>query len=732
MYPTEPDQQKEFWQRQVEYSLGRVEPYFKASDVLVKLYDGVPASLREISQEAAKGGQDKHTRSLKANIVFSWIDQEISSNLIRNPRIKARGTTREGVLQAPGVSKWLNYSYRETKQLEQDERIALDSYLTPYGVKKIMFFTDDDLQVENFLNADPDFAFNSPEEELGFILEGRAPRILEEQNHERFIEFYEHVLQEPRANDDLPPALSGLTGLDIPNELPRSTEILIEDLIRAREHLRDRADPDTSAIVNRGMPAGLRWPSRDFVFDAWAEDAINDARWVAFRWRLPPDEVRDNPNWDKDVIDDMDIVERLDNAPNHSPLLAGLGEDDGFGINEGWEIWARNWPVRPGVRRNIVFTYEDNTDLPLQNDEEWPYRHIETFPVQIVSMQAGVHQWFNQPTLSLAGTESLQSLTNEILDGYLNIARKQKNIWMYDPDYIDEDLLTRILAAPDASAFPVERLKEIGANVIVNIPFHAVPEEKKELLGITQGIHDRVAGTSEPGRLDLPDSATGSSIIDKRVSARGDRRANKVRAMQLGTMIMYWQLSVQFRPDRAFMLDEEAEQWLSITDDMVRGQYLFEMDIDSQANSLVIERKQWTDILNLATGAYPLFKQEYGIGPNLPAIFAKLLMRGFEQEDSEIDEMLPMLEIVKQMQTIPPEEIRERALQLAAQNAVNQGGILGPNGQPVSPTEEVVDPASMDALVEGNGAPEVGPALPEQFSEDAPTESRQRGDAATP
>ena len=184
MYPTEPDQQKEFWQRQVEYSLGRVEPYFKASDVLVKLYDGVPASLREISQEAAKGGQDKHTRSLKANIVFSWIDQEISSNLIRNPRIKARGTTREGVLQAPGVSKWLNYSYRETKQLEQDERIALDSYLTPYGVKKIMFFTDDDLQVENFLNADPDFAFNSPEEELGFILEGRAPRILEEQNHE--------------------------------------------------------------------------------------------------------------------------------------------------------------------------------------------------------------------------------------------------------------------------------------------------------------------------------------------------------------------------------------------------------------------------------------------------------------------------------------------------------------------------------------------------------------------
>jgi hypothetical protein len=62
-------------------------------------------------------------------------------------------------------------------------------------------------------------------------------------------------------------------------------------------------------------------------------------------------------------------------------------EVDDFGLVVGWEIWARDFPVGRNKRRNIQITIVEGHDLPIVDEDEWPYTHIEDYPAELLSFQ---------------------------------------------------------------------------------------------------------------------------------------------------------------------------------------------------------------------------------------------------------------------------------------------------------------------------------------------------------
>ena len=152
------------------------------------------------------------------------------------------------------------------------------------------------------------------------------------------------------------------------------------------------------------------------------------------------------------------------------------------------------------------------------------------------------------------------------------------------------------------------------------LPFHSVPNEKTDIVAILQQMFDRGAGTPQPVQLPKTDTATEANILEKRNTARENRRSNLLSQFQTRKARKMFQLDTQFKPERSFLIDRNAEKFLELTPEMAEGEYMFSMDITSHSTSLSVERSQWMDLLNLFAGLTPIMMQTFGLPPNLPEV----------------------------------------------------------------------------------------------------------------
>lgn len=687
-YPTTGKERTEYWTRQVEYGLKRVKPFFDAAAVLIKQYEGMAAIDREAIQETSK--VNALASRVRANLIFGWIEQSIANMLDRNPTFVASPLLPESAEGATKVSAISNYWYRELGQLHQDERCLLDAFLCPYAVKKLGWTVDVDTAVYE-LRTEPEFDFGDQiEADLLALLAGHQTSVTVEQNHAEHLRVKKQLLStlEERANDDNPPDV----GPDV--------IALIKDNIVQHKQLQNRISPDAHVGVQFDAPYGQRWAPNDFVVDPYAQDGVNDARWIAFRWRKPLVDVLANPDYDVSSID-RDKIGR----PADAPTIDGLSEDDDFAMVVGWEIWARNFPVSEKKRRNLLITIAEGFDRPLQYEDEWPYDTIQGYPVELLTFQSSVHTWYCKPTLVMAGSDNIQALANEILDSYLNVIRKQKNILFYDPDAIDNDTMEGMIDAPDMSMFPIKGLAQSNGHIIQPLQFGNVPQEKITMLNQILGLFDRAAGTPQPNRMDRPDTATQSNIEDRRTTAREARRGNLLGEFQLRTAEKFWQMTVQYKPKRVYLVDPDIAEFISLDDKTAEGMYHFRIDIGSQASSIALERKQWSDLLNLFAGMTGLFQQLYQVPPNIAKLAERLLKRGYNEQRPE--EILPMLtqEGGPQTQPIPDQAAVQQMLQ----------------GSPAQPPTEGPSVTGPPAEVEAENR--VGAALPRQFQQPMPSDA---------
>tara|TARA_Y100000310_G_scaffold53491_1_gene49128 strand:+ start:3840 stop:5945 length:2106 start_codon:yes stop_codon:yes gene_type:complete len=698
-YPTAQDLRVQYWQGQIGFVQKKVKPLFEACNILVNQFYNEASTERE---QDAGDAEEEHVRRVKSGLIHGFIDQSLANMLDRAPTFQCYPETREaaqridpmdpqGATLASGVAKISNYRYRETNQLRVDERCALDAFLFPYGVAKIGFELDVDAVEQEMLQDMTVLDMEDPAEENVFIKGGIPVRVQDAQDHLFHIQVHQNELRMLLEESD--------------NEEVKSfMKESFMDHIKLHKLFNDRPAPSANTNVHRGSPYAVRWQPDLFLTDAFSLDGPMDARWIAFGWELPIDEVRANPAYRN--VDDLE-PSRYKDAPDKEGDL----ESDGFDVVRGWEVWARNFPAGKNKFRNLFFTIAEGNEKFLQYEEEWPYDRIDNYPVETLTFQTGVRQWFHKPPLLMAGGDTVQALTNEIMDSFLYTIRKQKNIWLVDPAAgIDRDILQDILDAPDGSIVEVPGLGEQGSNVIMPLPFLSVPSDKGGMLNLLQQMFDRSAGTPQPVRMPATETATEASIIEKKNTSRENRRSALLSEFQVRKARKMFQLDSQFRPEKLFLLDKNANQFISLSKELSEGEYLFTMDVSSQSTALAVERSQWMDLLNLFAGLTPLLTQTYGVPPNIPELARRLLVRGFNEKD--VEDILPMLE--KQAQT------------MQAQAATTQGE--GGTSQFANPEAQALQEALQNGRAANAG---VGPLDADSFNRDLPSEGQQAGETVT-
>jgi len=680
----------EYWQRQIRFATDRIKPHFEAADVLIKQYQNDPSSERE--QHAQDQSNTKtHLSRVKTSLVFGWVDQSIANLLERNPSFSVNAQSKDSVDGAPVVTAVSNYWYRETGQRRQDERALLDAFLTPWGVKKLGWTTDVEQRVGDVihqLQGGEEYDFQDDvESETLFLLTGQPQRVMDGHDHDTHIEAHTIALQDP--------------------EIDGVIAEIIKSHISLHKKFMDRADPDRNTSVQWESPFGVRWPPDDFLIDPLAQDGINDAQWIAFRSHRRLDDVRSNPNYEN--IEGLEASTRPDDAP--SGFSGGDMEDD-FGMVEIWEIWARDFPFDDG-RRDMLWVMADGHDKFLREDEEWPYKTIENYPVEVLNLQNTVSSWVTKPGLAMAGADSIQGLANEILDSYLNVIRKSKNIILYDSDILEQDEIDNMLQAPDMTMFPVRGMSKAQGSAVQAVDFGRVPSEKGEMLSLIQQFFDRSAGTPQPIAIPKQDTATEASIHERRTSAREARRGSLLAEFQINTAKKFWQMTTQFRPERLFLIHPQASQWAEVSDDIAKGEYRFKIDVSSHQANLALERKNHLDLLNLFAGLNGIFQQQYGQPVNLAKIAERLLTRGYGEQSPE--EILPMLQDQQGQDSMDP----------LVQQAI--AGILEGSPSQVPTGGPTLDGPPQEVEAEN----QIGPALPRQFNRAASSPSNESASSET-
>jgi hypothetical protein len=693
-YPSDELERLEYWRRQIKYAEDLMEPIWRVSETLEKMYINEASSDSERLLEDLNAEDSEHLARIKTNLIFGWIDQSIANLLERNPSFLVTPRTRNSVGGVDAVKSISDYWYRETEQLSQDERILLDSFLGPYGVKKLGWTIDELSRKEDIVNPEG-IEYDEPEQEVIAVLSGEMPKISRDQDHEMFLEVYTELMQQPLF------------------EVEEEIEALMKEVMKIHRSFMDQIDPDVNSTQQWEAPYGLRWNPKDFLVDPLAQDGLRDARWIAFRFKRPVDDIKSNTSYGD--TEGLEPTARMIGAPEKR-----TGIDDDFGLVEGWEIWARSFAVSGKRRKNMLITLAVGHDKFLQHEEEWPLPELDDYPAEVLSMNQTMDTWFSKPALLLAGADNLQGMTNEILNSYLHVIRKQKNLLLYDPDHIDDDEVENMLAAPDMTAIPVRGLAEHGSRLMFPLSFGDINQDGGALLGQIRNLFDESAGTPQPQQRGI-ETATEASITERRTSAREARRGNLLSKMQINTARKFWQMTVFFRPDRAFLIDPTAELWMNVDEKIARGEYRFTMDVASQANAISLERKNWLDLLNLFAGLTGLWKQEYGAAPNLPAIAAKLLSRGYNIPNPE--DLVPGVTSGGSGGSSIIDQLLEGNNRNPAMSAMPQGeGDFTQAGGRALPDPNNPDPAEVEQFAEGSAA------LPRQFNRPP---ADQGGQAAT-
>ena len=410
-YPKNKEDQLAFWTRRIEHAIEYWRPVFEPSQVLIDMYNNDPATTRERELQRLNIGdyKDPGIRS-KANIVFGHIDQSIANMAAHNPTFSVTPMSRAGIGSERVVSKISNYWYRETSQLRHDKRVLLDSYLSPFGAKKLGYKADIEARMisDKLLNAGQ--VINNPYDESLYLLSGEQTIVLQDQNHVAHIETHTNFLQQP----------------DVTEQQAAILQLHIED----HQYYLEHSDPHRNTSIKWECPFGLHWNAGDVLIDPLAADGLHDARWIAFRTVRHIDEVLYD-----DALDTRDLEpnHRIAGAPDTEP---DTFTTDDFGLVESYEIYARNHIVNSNTKENLWLEIAPYHDRFLKYENEWPVQSLEDYPLEILSLQDGINTWFTKGPLIMGGADSMQSMINEILDSYISVIRKQKNLFLFDPMYI--------------------------------------------------------------------------------------------------------------------------------------------------------------------------------------------------------------------------------------------------------------------------------------------------------
>lgn len=653
-YPEDDAGRIGFWNARLKESEEQIRPYLKCGTRLAQLYNSMGSNQREVNLDSF---DSENINRVKGSIVFAWVDQSIANMYdddIKFTLEPKNPFSREGkdIVQAA-----INQHYEDASQADEDYRMCLNAHLMPFAVKKVGWSATVESQNEFFAGNISNIIIDDPEIENEALLGGSVTKVTIGQDGSRHIEKHVEALQQP-----------GLTEEQIS---------ILEDHIQFHEEMDSfKTSPELDARVAWESPYGSCWPVDDYRQDPAATKGNEDARWVAFRVRQPL-------HWWIDKFGEKKCEGLKPNCGWNGKANESEGFDD-YGLVEGWEVWAKDFPVAPGETANLFMVFVSDHPTVLEHSEEWPYENLNEYPAILLQFQENLKTWINKPTLTLAGADNIQQLMNEFFDSILYTIRKQKNLWLYDKDLFTPEEVDSILQAPDNTAFGVSGLSQYGKAAFIPIPFTEVGGDKTQFLNMIQNYFDRAAGTPQPIRTPGEKTAAEIGVVERRNTAREDSRRRRYNAMQRKTAKIFWKLHQEFKPETQFLIDPRLDDWAEVTPQVAKGEYQFSVRVRNRSESQAVLKKNLMDLFNLAVGTVPAFMQLGLQPPNILELFERLVKNGFEMQD--VHNILPQIpsEFEKQINAIKgdPEKL---ATTLNAFNQLSGGGHFGPAGQAPGP-----------------------------------------------
>jgi hypothetical protein len=685
-YPDDDEKRIAFWSNQMKASEDQMRPYVKAGVRLTRLYNSIGSTTRE---ESLDSYDNENINRVKGSAVFAWVDQSLANMYDDDIKFALTPTTAASKDGKMVVEAAINRHYLDSEQAQEDYRMCLQAHLMPFAVKKVGWSSLVEEREEHFLGDLSNIVIDDPEKENEALLENHVTKVMINQDHDIHIEEHVLALQTP-----------GISAEQI---------TLLEDHIAFHEELDEmRNSPESDARVAWEAPFGTNWDIDDYRQDTAATKGNKDARWIAFRTRQPL-------HWWKAKFPTK--TEEL--KPNSS---ASLNRDDrndresgfdDFGMVEGWEVWAKDFPVRNGETANVFMVFVEGHNEVLLHEEEWPHENIDQYPAIILQFQENLKTWINKPTLSLGGADNIQQLMNEFFDSMLYTIRKQKNLWLYDKDLFKADEVNEILSAPDNTAYGISGLSEHRGGAFVPIPFNQVSGDQNAFIQQIQAYFDRSVGTPQPIKTPGEKTATEIGSTDRRNTAREDQRRRRYNRMQIETARFFWKLHQEYRPETQFLVDPRLDDFATVTSAIAKGEYRFDVRVMNRLESQALQRKNLMDLFNLSVGTIPAFMQLKLDPPNIVALFERLLREGFNIQD--VHDILPQVpsEFEKQIAAIKddPEQMINT---LNAFSQMSGGTPFGPTGNgagsPAVPSQAGGPPPSEGGIAQQ--APSVGAGNP--------------------
>lgn len=377
----------------------------------------------------------------------------------------------------------------------------------------------------------------------------------------------------------------------------------------------------------------VRRSPKDFRFDTEATDShLEDARWIAFRWVKPLEDVKANPRYDNtrrlkaNMRCKTDGFEKPGDPVMHKAIsdhdYGDYGDSEVWQRVEGWDIWDK--------KTHRMMTYVKDHDRFIY-EGRWPI-DIEGFPIEII--------YFNEnpddavPISDIEIYRSAQDELNRIHSCQLDhIKRISQRKYLAMENALDPDEMEKLKHGGDGTVVTmrvrdgIEPLKDATISQDIYIVQNGLKNNIREAAGLSafeKGISQKYDTAAEPTLI----GQGTASLRAERLATLEDyvrRVVKKMSVIIAQTMDTHniplneeqFALVHKQAPEKlARIVREDGAQvlypWISLDREGLTGDYDFEIEVGSTQPTNDATRKADALALYKLMAENPFIKKREG------------------------------------------------------------------------------------------------------------------------
>ncbi len=374
----------------------------------------------------------------------------------------------------------------------------------------------------------------------------------------------------------------------------------------------------------KGLPVSLRLTPRQVIVDSEARGRDPDeARAIFIKYRRPLNEVLADPRYDIDkkrflMSQNKDAAKAKPGGEFGNVMRARL--DDFFDSSNGsvsgatsdevtvtiWEGWVYQL-VDYKLRRQVVTLMEDYP-VPIMQPQPWEAFVGENFPGWPIRKIEFNRIPDDRPTNNIKITQNLQGVFNWLLTKLVNHVDTLNTVRTVNNGALKDPKKTMRQLRKGKSLEYVE-VQEPGA--IENVPTPPFPGDAYNLLGIVEGLIDRIGPGSQNrgGQLDAR-TATEANIVEQSLRTLDDDNVDVVKKFLVEDLEQLSQMLLRVLSTEQVLKivgDTGGIEFGSTDTDVLSSIPDVEIEVDSFRKVSKQEKLQpWSTIWSLAIQAFQL------------------------------------------------------------------------------------------------------------------------------